>query len=402
MATEPCNFIFLPNDAQGQLTWVDQTGRRHRDLPQAVARHLAGRAVVLVVPGVDVHLALAALPPAGRRRVVRALPFHFEDLVAGDLSQCRLVLGSAQENGQWPVAVVSVALVESALAFVAELGLRVRSALPETLLVPWRPGEWSVLGLEGLALVRTGPESGFAVDQENLSALLELALAERPAPTCIRVYDFSAAPALPPPQAAGGSSRIPVVMEGHLGEDPLVFLASGYRSGWGMDLLEGAGRSVGPGSGLRRWLTPALALITLVAGVWLGVDLWQKAQLTAAVSQRRDAMEQLFHQALPGKRLVNARVQLEREITSRGGGATADPLLVLLADAGPVLVRSDGVVIKQVRYKDDEVTLSLEARTLDQLDQVKVALGQVPGLKAEVTSASRQADGVSGQLRVRR
>jgi general secretion pathway protein L len=398
--------IRLPSADDADCGWVilDGDGRRQGDVsrgPLAEAAPFAkGRRVVVLIPGAEVLLTDVKIPGANRQRVSRAVPFALEEQLADDVEELHFAIGKAQAVGEYPVAIVARERMDHWTARLREAALFVEQMIPETLLLPCEEGKWTVLIDRSGALVRTGPYSGFTSDIDNLGTLLSGALSsgdeELP-----QLYVLVADRAMPP-ELNGMEAELR--MERLHGE-PLELLADGYVPVPPLDLLQGRyGRKEELGRLWRPWrATAALLLIGVVLGiVTLGVEYWQLRTEQARLTARID---ELYRQTFPGRKLVNARVQMQQQLEQlqRGKGGGGEQFLSLLAKTGEVLVRMPGVDLNAVSFRAGRLDLDLSARDLQMLDQLKQALVDSGGLEVDIQSATADANQkVQSRLRIQR
>lgn len=361
-------------------------------LPGAVAA-AAGRRVVLLVPGEDVLLTGVQIPLRSRARAASAAPWALEDRVVADVETLHLALGSAGDDGEWPVAVIARATIERYLAACAEAGLVPQRAVPEPLaLARPEPGGWTVLEQPGRLVCRTGETSGFACPPALLPAIA------RPldTPNGIALSRFGDATAeWPDPLDARIERADPVA-------HPLQPLASGIEHP-AIDLLQGPySRRERMGRVWRRWRAPAAlaaVLLVLLAADWL---LGYRA-----LGQRQQALqaatEQVLRAAVPDVgRIVNPRVQLKNRLDAlRGsGGGDEAGLLALLGRAGPVLVQFEAITLTGLDWRNQTLDLTVEAGELPLVDRLQRGL-QAAGLEVELRGVRREEDTIRGEVRVR-
>ncbi|NIV31568.1 MAG: hypothetical protein GWN58_19400, partial [Anaerolineae bacterium] len=99
--------------------------------------------------------------------------------------------------------------------------------------------------------------------------------------------------------------------------------------------------------------------------------------LSAREEQLYAAIEQVYRDAFPEARnVVNPRVQMERQLTALQGGGGSGAFVSLLAASGPVLGGVEGLELRNLRYRQDELELELELKDLPSLDRLREALEQ--------------------------
>ena len=131
-----------------------------------------GLRVVVLVPGIDCLLTHATIPGRNRQKLLRAVPFALEEHLIEDVENSHFSLGPALPGGGYPVVVIATRRIDAILDACRSAGLDVYQLVPDILAVPCA-GDAVCVVIDGdMALVRTGPYSGFVVDTENLGLLL--------------------------------------------------------------------------------------------------------------------------------------------------------------------------------------------------------------------------------------
>lgn len=176
---DSCAWVLL--DDTGRLA---RTGATLDNLPAARRCHLVLAAdTVLLLPG--------ELPDLPARKLAPMLANVTETASLDDAEQTHAVL-LGPPSGGGRIALVRRNWLERLLDALRQRGLHPDQAVAESLLLPWRTGEWSVLVHEDGAVSRFGTHAAAALDQGDPPAGLVLALGQLPAPERIRVYQGSA------------------------------------------------------------------------------------------------------------------------------------------------------------------------------------------------------------------
>ncbi|MBT8063156.1 MAG: type II secretion system protein GspL, partial [Gammaproteobacteria bacterium] len=105
----------------------------------------AGLRVVALVPGTECLLTRVRIPGNKRQKLLRAVPYALEDQLSDEVENLHFALGDRDGDGQWPVAVISRAYLESLLETLSGAGLDVQQVIPEVLAIPYNQGDYSVL-----------------------------------------------------------------------------------------------------------------------------------------------------------------------------------------------------------------------------------------------------------------
>lgn len=355
------------------------------------------RPLLVLAPTADVALFDVQLPPLNRQRTLQAVPYALEDQLAQDVDDLHFALGQRDKQGHLAVAVVAKAQLQEWLDTFSEAGLEVDQIYSELLAVPYEPDAWTLLLEDGDFLLRTGLQSGFGGDIDNLPVLLPAALAEaeEQPPQQLIVYTNVPLPEL-------GVEQLPV--EQRVLGDSLSLLAQSLRERQAIGLRSGPyARRRGWSVQWQRWrLAAALLAAWVLADTGSAyLQQWQlKDQLQAVTA----AQAQVYQQAFPeGGQLnrYNPRQQMESRLAAlrRGGGADSG-LLRLLQTAGPLLAADTELQILNLSYRNNGLDLEVSARNLQGIDQLKQRLEDAPGLGVEVVSARAEGERAQGKLRL--
>jgi general secretion pathway protein L len=372
---------------------------------ETVAGRARGRTVTLVVPGSDVLLTEVDLPLRRRQRLLQAIPFALEDAVAEDVEGLHFAVGSRQPGGAVAVAALSRERFDAWMQALRGQGIEPHRVVPETLALPRGADEWRVLVEGERALVRTGPESGFAVDRENLPRVVRVTLEEansrRPARIVVSGDDPNARDEL----AAASADLVEATVADPDPAPPLALLARGLAGSPGIDLLQGPyDRRASLAARLRPWRAAAV-LAALWVVVEVGLQVYDYRALAAEQARLAARIETVFREALPGaQRMVNPRVQIERALKASGTrGGSAAGFLALLAESGQVMREQAGSArLTGLNFRSGRLDLDIEAPDVQALDQLKQAIGRRDGLQSEIQTATARGGRVQSRIQVRR
>ena len=131
---------------------------------------------VCLLPGELVTMHVIKLPKMRASERLQAIPNLLEPRLACELETIEIALGDAQSDGALTVAVFEKELLRNLLQKWRAAGVDLNCVLPDYLALTWSPGSWSVVLQNDRALIRTGYQSGFACDANNLITLLESTL----------------------------------------------------------------------------------------------------------------------------------------------------------------------------------------------------------------------------------
>ncbi|HFD80152.1 MAG TPA: type II secretion system protein GspL [Gammaproteobacteria bacterium] len=394
--------IRLAEGARGFRDWLlaDEQGRAkgpvQRGVPEAgvlAAQHQ----VRVLVPGSEVLLTRARVPLRNRKRALRAIPYALEEELAADVEQLHFAAGPMQDEGEYPVAVVERARMDAWGELLREHGITAAQWIPETLALEPAGEAWRVLAEADRLLVRSGDYAGFATDCDNLELLLDLFAEREQAPEKLLIHGRPAC------ELAPRGVEVEVVEDPLL---PLELLALGCARGPVIDLLQGPySRREEWGRLLRPWRATAALLLAAVVlgGVATAIDYYRLTQQQQALKAE---IEALYRKTFPNaRRIVNPRAQMEQKLKAlqRRAGRGGGDFMTLLAETAAVVRATRGITVRGASYRDGRIDLDLQADNLQVLDKLKQALTGSGNLRAEIQSASTEADKkVTGRMRIQR
>ena len=399
------NTLLLRQDPGNESVWrwlqLDNEGRPqgsiHTGALADAASEASGQRIVVLVSGSDYLLTRVSLPGSSRQKLLRAVPYALEEQLSEEVENLHFAVGATQDDGAWPVAVISKQFMDALTAEFSLAGLDVQQLTPEILALPYNGDETSVLVENDVALVRTGSTSGYAVDSDNLGILLAARMTDEETslpPLHLFVHEDSLRADM---TELAGETRV----EAFAG-DPLNVFAQGLDAK-SINLLQGAySRSGDWAVLLRPWRATAALLVAgiLLSNVVMGLDYFH---LTRESEQLRAQIEQTFKAALPEtRRIVNPRIQMQQQLDKlqrqqgAGGG-----FLSLLGQSGAVLRGMDGVEVSGATFRAGRLDVELTVNNLQLLDRLKQSLMESGRLSVEIQSATTGRDQrVQSRLRI--
>jgi general secretion pathway protein L len=327
------------------------------------------RQVRLVFDPRDVSLIPAAVPALSGHRLAQALPNIVEDSLLQDAAACAMVAGPPTAAGRRTIAVIDRGWLEFVVGAFERRGIAVRTALPAQLALPWKPGEWAMACVNGGLALRTERHEGLgwsagpdpAHHAEAISALLESALADRPAPQSLVVHVDDEAEWAPALAELSARLDIPVRMAGLPVPAP----------GAGIDLLggrAGAGRRMLASFDWREWRWPAGIAAACVVAALVGLNLhW--STMARERQEIRTALEQQFRSTFPEAQVVvDPLLQMNRQVATlraRSGQSGPDDFMPLLARFVQALGPRGDDAIAALEYRDGTLRVRFQPQRVE-------------------------------------
>lgn len=384
---------------EGELQWLcaGDAGARPLADPAVAAQlreRLAGRRhpVLFAAPGADLRLQELPVTRAERRHLAAALPYTLEDSLGEDIdalhfARCDL---AADRVG---VAVVRRSCMDAWREQLADWPA-LRSWVPEALLLPWQPGQWTLVFAGEEVLLRHGRCWGATLERALLPALLE-ALAAEQAPQSLVLYgsDEAAERALLPAALRDGAQW----RRGGLAAALLLSDPAEPRP----QLLQG---DYAPRLPYERWwrqwrrvaaLLLAALCLQLLSG-WLDLRRLQRENIAL-----RSEIQAIYRSVNPRGAVVDAEKQLRRQLQDSGGGDSGAAFSALLAPLGELVAGQEGATLASLNFnrRSGQLRVNLLAANFGAVERIRAGLSAA-GLAATLENSSRAGDQVRARLRI--
>jgi general secretion pathway protein L len=340
----------------------------------------------LIAPATRVLLLEAKLPKGSGRQLRQALPFAVEDKITTDPEAIHVAAGAARAGGTTTLAVVDKQWLRRVLDALRSVGIFPQRMIVETLCPALEPGSWALVWRDNEGFVRTGAQSGLAV---NSTLELRLALREQPKPQRIIVRPERELPDLTRWSAEIG---VPVV--------------AGRRWDWNeaddenINLLQG---EFAPKNDRVAKLRPVFILAAAIVALQFALTFYDWARLRAESNQLNAQIEQTFRTAFPdAKVVVDAPLQMQRNLEAlrRASGAVeGSDFLPLLADATKA-VKNDAS-LRSVSYEREKLKLDVRLPQSEAAEQLLQALQQ-NGVSASLDAVNAKEGAVEARYSVAR
>jgi type II secretion system protein L len=268
--------------------------------------------------------------------------------------------------------------------------------------VPSVVGGCALLLDDNLLFVRRASGLPYVLDAEPLQDALEFALGgdEGSAESREHVTFFTGTTEYERHRDAieGLRARTATMQVKLLADGTLPLLAAQAVSGAGVNLLQGAYAPRSSfGSRLREWRLPAALAATLVL-LFVGGQATSWWQLSRAEKALDAQIAEVFAQAMPGQKMIDARAQMEGVLRTQG--ASAAGLLPALSVLAQAMTQAPSARIEAMSFRGNALELRLTAPTIEALDGIKQAVTR-DGISAEIQSATPRGAVVEGRLQVR-
>lgn len=394
----------LPEGALQQATWlaVGAAGASPESGPLSLAAARAGgRPVIVLVPGADVLLIQAQLPPARSSvKLQQLVPYALEEQLAEDIDTLHFAIGRRSGGARTPVAVVARKRMDEWLAALHAAGIEPAALYADSQLLPRNPTQ-AVALLEGEAVtVRTPSGEIVMLAADALGEALELARADE-ATRGLILYAGAAEWQRHAVAVEALRERFEALKVQRLSGDALELLARALPAPDAINLLQGPyAPSRALLSGWRAWRWATVLLVALVAVHLIG----QAAELLVLHRRERaldGAIAQVFHAAMPGEQdATEARRRMAQRLAEVRATAAGGGFLDALGALAQARAGANGVHLKSLSFRDGTVTLSLTAPSVEALNRLTQSLTRA-GWPARLTGGSAVTGGFEGGIRMR-
>ncbi len=339
------------------------------------------------------------LPRGARRDLPRLLAYALEDRLLKDPDTQHLTVSHRRpaDDGERDLAGVLVIArdrLRNLVAQLAAIGRPPRRVLAEVQTAPAGTNGWQLSLSASAAILRSGPNSGMAIDSDILTPLLaQQAATSRAANTAPNHIEVHCAPGTtaPDPEGLQTETGIPV----QTGSPYLWWQGADRKAA---NLLQGEFADRQQGGSWLGHLRPALAIGCAAMAVWLLVNVgevvWLKQRL-GSVDQR---IERVYHSSFPNAPVVSPAAQMRQQLNlerARYGLLRDDDALALMAQAAEALGTDAANGIAALRYEEGRLDLTLSGTAVARAEAV-VGLLTSRGLLANL-----RQDGTTTHLLLR-
>lgn len=322
------------------------------------------------------------LPEMPAARLNKALRWAAEEHLAGSAENEHVAAGPRDARRHLCCVVIGEACMDE---LTRSLGGRATERMvPDALCLPWKDGEVSLAEVGGRILARWSDWSFGSFEPDLASGMLESV-----APETARLHWY------------GG--ECPEWLEPRINQTvaekmPLIAILARGAERAGINLLTGAWSSRSAMTARSHWRAAAVLAVGLGLMV-VAVALVERHQLRAESERLQTEIEQRFARLFPDVgRVVRPREQAEREIARLRFGQAAG-LLDLISRTAPVLQAQEQLTVDGLSYREGVLEVSLRAPDVAALEQLEQRLRALD-LSAELQTASLDAEGVSGRIRI--
>lgn len=327
-------------------------------------------AVEVLVPSQFLLLTQAVLPGVKQQQLAQAVPYALEPMLAEDIDKLHFALGAPNDSAI-SVAVVRHTLLQAWLKPFAQAGLQVIAMLPDVLTLPIVEQHWSMMQENNTVWVRTGSQTGFAVEASALGDVLKAAYkAASVKPTGI--YFFGD----PDQNISASISALQLTLQAVPAPD-LATLAQESQTGAAINLLQGPYQPRLKLSALKKLWRINIILLAIWLITTLGGNLLELAQLSAQQKKLQQHINAIYHRLFPqANQVIAPKLRIEQELAKlQQSDGHANKLFNALAAVGKALPSLSGQ-LQSLEYAQNKLLIKLTAKDFNNLNAFSQQLKQ--------------------------
>ena len=145
---------------------------------------------------------------------------------------------------------------------------------------------------------------------------------------------------------------------------------------------------------------PAAFLGAVLTSIWMGIFFWQNNLLQKQSNQYKTQIEQVYKNIFPNGRIVDAPVQMSsalKKLKTNTGQIIESPL-PLIADIGPLLKEYKDMVLSELRYQENQLSMTIESPNLTRLESFKRDAANKRKLKVVIKDSTTTANKVKATI----
>jgi general secretion pathway protein L len=377
--------------------------QRGHNIQTAIA-DLKNYHVIVLVPGNDVYLTEVKLPRLSQTELVKAIPYALEENLADSISNLHFAIGTAKQNNIVPVAVVSKINMDSWKSrldyFLKSPHLLINSFLPDTMILPWKPKEWTIFIDNEMALVRTDFQAGFSVELKSFWTVITMILlnTDTERPSTIEVIGDIIIPA----QITTLFKQLQIISHQRHKIHLLNFVGTYIPALPPINLLQGSYKNSTPINKNKFLYYSMMAFLIALLLIYTFGNMLQVLILEHQKYTIHQHIVAQFSQFYPEKKISYNKIKeyLQHELDTAQANYKGSHFLGILEVISPIISHYPGIKILGLEYADRQLTLDLEANDFVLLDSLTHDLNQ-NNIKAEQLEAKIIGNNVQASVSIR-
>lgn len=350
--------------------------------------------LTVIIPAQDVLLTQVNVPKLSQQRLLQALPFALEDQLLTDVNDLHFAVGAYQENNAMPVAIIAKQKMQAWLNLLNEFSLSPTVMIPASLALPITDNFWQIAVKNDTAIVRIDLYSGFACDKNNLSALLQLRLAdESQKPETIQVRNYTAHP-------LAIELNDVKFLEANVASSQFIEDLSVCATHPALNLLQGIFRpkfNATPSKKIWRLASYAVA-------AWLGLGFFSNIVSFFILHHQASNLEaqiaRIYKHNFPqATSMVAPKEHMMRKLDELSTQGSKNPFLLWIGYIAKSMAQIKQIRLLQLDFHSNQLNVAISAPNYESVDQFTQALTQ-QGLIVKQQHIEAHDNNIEGKLSI--
>jgi general secretion pathway protein L len=359
-----------------------------------VLKQASGQRLVVIISSTDVTMMQLSLKAKSSKQIASAIPFALEEELADDIDNLHFSSQSIVKNrDKQLVAVVSRAFMQTLFDHINALEFQFVSVVPQTLVVPFSEGNWTLFVQANSATLRTSEFDGYGLDLVNVPNIVALEAdqqqqAEEISPE-IFLYNYSEETINIADISSSVSGRetdaLPLMGKYWLDHQTTLNLLQGdFR----------VQRELPLASVEWRIAASLAAIAVLLFLLGLAVDNYRFANQNAQLDRRMNQLyEDIFEQES-----ASPAGDMRKRIIALQGDSTGEisQFLQYISSSGAQLIQGNHFKVSRIQFNGTVLELDIETDSMDKLEQLQKKIAPSAS-QAELKAVSND----NGKIRAR-
>lgn len=390
---KPFHFFVIDNE-KGNII-LDQHGV-YEELDDVIPILKGFDQVVGLIPGEFVSVLEVSIPIRSRKKAIQALPYALEDQVAANIDELHFALLEWNPAATSTVAVINRDKWFGYLLWMQENDIVAHRIVPDFDLLPLQLEESAMVFLEEFSnrvLIKfkeEGLTKGMAISMDELPFWIEEFDAREQTLICNDEGIFQLTENI---QALGQRKQIEAqaLHDMFLQVQPKQNHMALYMPEQSREFFE---RS-------KPWLIGGIACLLMSLIIHIGFDINEYRVLKTQQKAMNEKIEEIFAANFPQiERIVDARLQFQREINELQGSAEGTQELLFLLENVVKSVPKNVMRVDEIFYRSSALNVTLKANNFQVLDQFTAKLDTINAVKYERIASDSQGGKVTAKYRL--
>lgn len=353
-----------------------------------------GRKVLVLLSSNEIVLTSVVIPSKNQKQLLQAIPYALEDTLAEDIEELHFSAqqNSNQDSNESHVAIINRSLLISVLNLLKLHRISANFVLPVLLTQKYEKDAWSIvyenINHQLFSSVRIDQYNGFYCDQQMLDMFITEPLEQHVPAT---VFSNTKVENLP--------HELQELSNNYIESDTIQYDSA--ISALPLNLLTNFVRHNQQKSSFnsKAW-KPVAYLSGVLASIWIGIFFWQNNLLQQQSNQLKNQIEQVYKDAFPNGRIVDAAVQMNSALNKlkANAGKTIESPLPLISDMGPLLKEYKDMILSEMRYQENQLSMTIESPNLTRLENFKRDAADKRNLKIDIKDSTTTSNKVKAVI----